>query len=67
MKVKPVDPKAVIRDPHTNVPLPAEGGEVPETVFWTRRLLDKEIERIDEPQTPTGREPVQPLTTRDRS
>lgn len=64
MKVKPADPNAVIRDPHTRQPLPAEGGEVPETSFWIRRLNDGEVVRIDEPTAPTGREPVAPLTTR---
>ena len=62
MKVKPVDPNAVIRDPHTKRPLPAEGGEVPDNVFWNRRLIAGEVVRVD--ATPTGREPVTPLTTR---
>ncbi len=61
MKVKPVIPGAVIRDPDTRRPLPAEGGEVPESNFWVRRLLAGEVVRIDEP---TGLEPVTPLTTR---
>ncbi len=39
MKVKPVIPGAVIRDPHTKRPLPAEGGNVPEDNFWVRRWL----------------------------
>jgi hypothetical protein len=65
MRVKPVDPTAVIRDPHTKQPLPADGGDVPENIFWTRRLLAGEVVRIDDaPAQPTGREPVQPLTTR---
>jgi hypothetical protein len=45
MKVKPVDPNAVIRDPHTKQPLPAEGAEVPENSFWTRRLLGRRRRR----------------------
>lgn len=65
MKVKPVDPNAVIRDPVTMQPLPAEGGEVPDNIFWNRRLLDGSTVRIDERATPTGREPVAPLTTRE--
>ena len=64
MKVKPADPNAVIRDPHTKVPLPAEGGEVPETSYWIRRLTAGEVVRIDEPAAPKGNEPVAPLTTR---
>ncbi len=62
MKVKPADPNAVIRDPHTKVPLPAEGGEVPDNNFWNRRLLDGSVVRIE--TEPTGNEPVKPLTTR---
>lgn len=65
MKVKPVDPTRIIRDPHTRQALPAEGADVPENTFWTRRLLAGEVVRCDDaPATPTGREPVQPLTTR---
>lgn len=67
MRVKPVDPNAVIRDPHTKRPLPAEGAEVPEDNFWVRRLIAGEVVRCEEsraPAAPTGREPVQPLTTR---
>lgn len=63
MRVKPVNPGAVIRDPHTKRPLPAEGGEVPDNVFWRRRLRAGEVVRIDTAE-PTGREPVAPLTTR---
>jgi len=63
MKVKPVDPSAVIRFP--NDPkrlLRAEGEDVPDgDNYWTRRVLDGSVKRVDEP---TGREPVTPLTTR---
>lgn len=64
MRVKPADPTAVIRDPHTRRPLPAEGGEVPETNFWMRRLLAGEVVRVDATASPRGNEPVAPLTTR---
>lgn len=64
MNVKPADPAAVIRDPNTKVQLPAEGAEVPENTFWTRRLLAGDVVRIDEPTPPIGHEPVSPLTTR---
>lgn len=71
MKVKPVVPGAVIRDPITKVPLPADGGDVPENNYWVRRLLAGEVVRVAEPAAvtepaadPTGREPVAPLTTR---
>ena len=65
MRVKPADPNAVIRDPHTNRPLPAEGGDVPESTFWLRRLNAGEVVRVDESATPLGNEPITPLTTRD--
>lgn len=52
MKVKPADPTAVIRDPITKLPLPAEGGEVPDNIFWTRRLIAGEVVRIDTQLTP---------------
>lgn len=43
MRVKPVDPKSIIRDPVTLRPLPAEGGDVPDNIFWQRRLLDGSV------------------------
>lgn len=63
MKVKPVNPEhaAGLIDPITKRALPVEGGEVPESSFWIRRLRAGEIVRIDQP---TGLEPVTPLTTR---
>lgn len=64
MKVKPADPNAVIRDPQTRQPLPAEGAEVPENNFWVRRLQDGDVVRIDAQRAPTGNEPIAPLTTR---
>lgn len=64
MRVKPVDPDAVIRDPHTKRQLPAEGGDVPENNFWVRRLRAGEVVRIDELAQPVGDEPIAPLTTR---
>lgn len=64
MKVKPTDPNAVIRDPHTKQVLPADGGDVPDSNFWMRRLLAGEVKRIDSPAQPTGNEPLASLTTR---
>lgn len=69
MRVRPAIPGAVIRDPHTKRPLPAEGGEVPENNFWIRRLERGEVVRCEAPAParatePTGNEPVAPLTTR---
>lgn len=70
MKVKPVNPDAVIRDPHTRRPLPATGGDVPDSNFWRRRLRAGEVVPVvlvTRPVTaaPTGNEPLSPLTTRD--
>lgn len=70
MRVKPVIPGAVVRDPVTRQPLPAKGGIVPDNVYWTRRLLAGEVEpaeaeaEVEPAATPTGLEPVTSLTTR---
>jgi hypothetical protein len=76
MKVKPARAGDIIRDPRTKQQLPAEGGRVPDTSFWHRRLRDGDVVLVeDEPAappaaepakatTPTGLEPVTPLTTR---
>lgn len=65
MRVKPAAKGAIIRDPHTKRPLPAEGADVPENSFWIRRLTAGEVVRVDDPAAPTGREPVAPLITRE--
>lgn len=62
MKVKPTDPKAVIRDPHTKRVLPAEGGEVPDNIFWRRRLLAGEVVQVVDTK-PAGGAPA-PTTTK---
>lgn len=59
MKMKPVDPNAVIRDPHTKRPLPVEGDDVPDNdVFYTRRWLAGETWRMEGQEwvrrTPSG-------------
>ena len=70
MRVKPADPNAVIRDPITKMPLPAEGADVPDNVFWQRRLLENRkhpgfgVVLCDAPAHPVGDEPIKPLTTR---
>lgn len=64
MKVKPANPDAIIRDPHTRRALPSEGADVPENNFWVRRILDGSVVRCDDDAQPTGAEPVAPLTTR---
>lgn len=42
MFVKPKDGVSV-RDPVKGSPLPAEGAEVPDTIFWRRRLRDGDV------------------------
>lgn len=54
MKVKPAIEGAVIRDPQTRVPLPAAGGDVPDNVFWRRRIIAGEV--LAEPAPLTIRE-----------
>lgn len=63
MRVKPANPNAIIRDPHTRRVLPAEGGNVPDNSFWARRLIAGEVVRLDGDE-PTGTEPIATLTTR---
>lgn len=64
MRVKPADPTAVIRDPHTRRALPPDGGNVPDNSFWRRRLAAGEVVLVRESTTPVGDEPIAPLTTR---
>jgi hypothetical protein len=54
--VKPTNPGAVIRDPHSRLPLPAEGAEVPETSHWIRRLNAGEVVRCSPPAPLATRE-----------
>lgn len=65
MKVKPAIEGAIIRDPITKQPLPAQGREVPDNSFWRRRLADGEVVLVDtRVSKPVGNEPIAPLTTR---
>lgn len=65
MKVRPVDPAAVIRFPNDlakHRQLAVDGENVPDDdIYWTRRLLAREVVRCDEPGTLA---PIAPLTTR---
>ena len=71
LRVKPALPGSVIRDPQTRQKLPDEGAVVPDTSFWRRRLRSGDVVLVKESPvpppdraTPTGLEPVTPLTTR---
>lgn len=59
MMVKPAHPDAVIRDPITRTPLPASGGEVPDNLFWRRRLIAGEVALVENDAAA-----IPPLTTR---
>lgn len=50
MFVKPKDGISV-RDPVKGSPLPAEGAEVPDTIFWRRRLRDGDVSITEKPVT----------------
>ena len=43
MRVRPSRPGLLIRDPHTKRPLPPEGGRVPDTTFWRRRIRSGDV------------------------
>lgn len=64
MIVKPAKSGLVIRDPFTKRALADEGGRVPDTSFWRRRIADGDVVLVEERDEPTGLEPVTPLTTR---
>jgi len=57
VRVRPVKPGAVIRDPHTRRQLPADGGRVADNMYWRRRLAAGEVVPCPEPA------PIVPLTT----
>lgn len=67
MRVRPANPDAVIRDPRTRQPLPADGADVPDTNFWHRRIRSGEVAAVEDAgdRMPTGLEPVTPLTRRE--
>jgi hypothetical protein len=49
MRVRPAKPGAIIRDPDSYQQLPAEGGRVPDTTFWRRRLRAGDVVLVTEP------------------
>jgi Protein of unknown function (DUF2635) len=63
MKVKPAPGITVVRDPHSKLPLPAEGAEVADdSIFWNRRLIAGDVVRVAD--APPMFAPIAPLTTR---
>lgn len=66
MRVRPAQPGAMIRDPHTRRPLPEEGGTVSDSNFWRRRLRDGDVVMVegDDGPVPPEHAPVGPLATR---
>lgn len=69
MRVKPA-PGIVVRDPATKRALPADGADVPESIYWTRRLRAGDVVRIDQAAGKAAErprpevDPVSPLATR---
>lgn len=47
LKLKPKDPAAVMRDPHTKRALKPAGSWVKDSHFWQRRIAAKEVEVIE--------------------
>lgn len=56
----PVTKRSPFLDPATGAVIVE--ADVPETSFWVRRIADGTLKRSD--PTPTGREPVTPMSTR---
>ena len=47
--LKPRSPGMSIRDPQSRQKLPDEGGRMPNTSYWQRRIRDKDVIVVDEP------------------
>ena len=64
MIVKPVEGR-IVRDPRNFQILPAEGRDVPDTMFWRRRIRDGDVveegaaEPAEAPPPPDTAEPTQ--------
>lgn len=48
--VKPKEPGMALRDPRTKRQLPDEGGSVPNTTFWRRRLINGDVLEVKPPK-----------------
>ncbi|WP_210510206.1 DUF2635 domain-containing protein [Pantoea ananatis] len=51
MLVKPADGR-LVRCPVRGTVLPESGEDVPENIFWTRRLRDGDVVRVKDSQKP---------------
>lgn len=58
LSVRPAREGLVIRDPRTKRPLPAEGGEVPDTTYWRRRLRSGDVVELQPPRVPAAPAPA---------
>jgi hypothetical protein len=47
--LRPADPAAIIRDPHTKRALPADGGRVPSSSYWLRQIRSGAVVHATEP------------------
>ncbi len=63
-RVKPVDPNAVIRDPHTMRVLSPDGDDVPDNIFWRRRVLAGEVVIVENSAGETIAVVVDPVAVR---
>lgn len=56
MFVKP-KPGLKVRDPKSLLHIPDSGAEVPEDSYWTRRLADGDVFRVESVQIPDSSSP----------
>jgi hypothetical protein len=59
LNVKPASPALVVRDPHTKRALPPDGGLVPDTNYWRRRIRAGDVLRVPERPMRTPAAPPQ--------
>ncbi|MGX9376074.1 DUF2635 domain-containing protein [Pantoea ananatis] len=57
MLVKPADGR-LVRCPVRGTVLPESGEDVPENIFWTRRLRDGDVVRVKDSQKPVTAAPA---------
>lgn len=48
LHVKPAAPGLIVRDPVSRLPLPEEGGLMPDTSYWRRRIEGGDVELLEE-------------------